>query len=174
MIKERERLLEKDPNYPLPNDAITWVMNMSATDHSRPTYSQQAELQLLLSMASIHASRTTLTNVLYDLLSRPEYLAPLHAEIDSLCNPTTVIDKTMPARLILLDSLLKESQRLTSVGQLTFDRRITSRKGLTLSNGLHLRKETHVGGSRPPNLPRPLDLRPLRLPLQRLPLLRPA
>lgn len=103
MIKQRERLLEKNPDYPLPNDAITWVMNMSAMEYPRPTYEQQAELQLMLSMASIHTSRTTLTNTLYDLLSRPEYIGPLRAEVDSLWNRTTGIDKTMPSRLILLD-----------------------------------------------------------------------
>ena len=142
IIKDRERSMKGDAA--LPNDAITWVMNIAATESVPPTYEQQAELQLLLAMASIHTSRTTITNALYDLLARPEYIKPLRNEVDMVWESSGGIDSTTPAKLVLLDSFLKESQRMTPVGQLTFDRRITARRGLTLSNGLHLRQGTHV------------------------------
>ena len=67
--------------------------------------------QLSLTMAAIHTTTGAMTQALLDLIAHPEYVQPLREEV------VTVIEaerwsKTTLYKLRLMDSFLKESQRL--------------------------------------------------------------
>ena len=142
IIQERTALKAKGGE--LPNDMITWIMEEKSSDGKPLPADKQTEMQLLVSLAAIHTSTLTATNVLYDLVARPEYFEPLRSEIDQVWDESDGLNKTSMAKLVKLDSFLKESQRLNPHNQLTFDREIKAKGGFTLSNGVHLKKGTRV------------------------------
>ena len=142
IIRQREQLQGKGTE--LPNDMITWIMEEKSSDGKPLLAEKQAGLQLLASVAAIHTTTLNITNVLYDLVARPEYIETLRSEIDSVWEETGGLDKTSMAKMVKLDSFMKESQRLNPANQLTFDREVRAKQGLTLSNGVHLRKGTCV------------------------------
>lgn len=144
IIQKRAELQAKGQGAKLPNDMITWIMEQETSDGRPLPLGKQTELQLSASLAAIHTTTLTTTNFLYDLVARPEYFEPLRQEIDTVWNETGGLDKTSMAKLVKLDSFLKESQRLNPHNQLTFDREIRAKGGITLSNGVHLKQGARV------------------------------
>jgi cytochrome P450 len=144
ILQKRAELKAKDQNAELPNDMITWIMEKESSNGDPLPFGKQAELQLIASLAAIHTTTLTTTNFLYDLVARPEYFEPLRQEIDTVWSESEGLDKTSMAKLVKLDSFLKESQRLNPHNQLTFDREIRAKGGLTLSNGVHLKRGARV------------------------------
>ncbi|KAG6265049.1 hypothetical protein E4U48_006085 [Claviceps purpurea] len=100
-----------------------------------------AQRMLILSLASIHTTALTMTHAIYDLCAHPGYLEPLRQEMT-----TALADggwqKTTLNRLYKLDSLLKESQRLSPVFLLTFNR--IFHEPINLSDGTHLPSGTRI------------------------------
>jgi ent-kaurene oxidase len=144
IIQKRAEVQARGQGAELPNDMITWILEEESSSGVPLPFGKQAELQLIASLAAIHTTTLTTTNFLYDLVARPEYLEPLRQEIDTVWNESDGLDKTSMAKLVKLDSFLKESQRLNPHNQLSFDREIRARGGLTLSNGVHLRQGARV------------------------------
>lgn len=96
-----------------PMDMLQWLSEKSIAD-GKVDVDHITGLQLILGFASIHSNTGTITNILYDLVARPEYIAPLREEI------RTVLDKNdgIHSRRALdqmwkLDSFMKESMRYT-------------------------------------------------------------
>ena len=144
IIEEREIMQAKGLDAEIPEDMITWIMEQGGKGGSLIPHKSQAMIQLLASLAAIHTTTLATTNFMYDLVARPEYLEPLREEIDTVWDLTDGLDKTSMSKLIKLDSFLKESQRLNPHNDLSFDRAIRAKKGVTLSNGLHLRRGAKV------------------------------
>jgi cytochrome P450 len=144
IIHERARLQANGVGAEVPNDMISWVMEEKSSNGHPLPFRKQAELQLIASLAAIHTTTLTTTNLLYDLVARPEYFEPLRQEIDNVWSESDGLDKTSMIKLVKLDSFLKESQRLNPHNQLTFDREIRAKGGLTLSNGVHLKQGARV------------------------------
>jgi len=94
-------------------DMIQWLL-----DSSREKNPDKIAQQVLgISMASIHTTALTLTKVLFDLASRPEYMQPLREEAEAvLAEEGGVFTHEAVRKLDLFDSFLKESQRLSPVG----------------------------------------------------------
>jgi cytochrome P450 len=65
---------------------------------------------------TFHTTSNLLTNIVYDLTAHPEYLQPLREEIKSVMAEDGILQKTSPTKMKLLDSAVKESQRLNSPG----------------------------------------------------------
>lgn len=112
-IRERYRL-QQDPSYKKPTDMIQWIMDQSDKETVTPSPEVQAELQMLIGMAGIHTTTLTATHALLDLASKPEYLQPLRDEASAITqNANGRPQKKDLANLPLMDSFLKESQRLS-------------------------------------------------------------
>lgn len=94
-------------------DAIEWIEECSK---GRPY--DPAIAQLILSLAAIHTTSDMITQVIYDICEHPDLIQPMREEIISVIQEDGW-KKTALYKLKLMDSVLKESQRLkpTSRGE---------------------------------------------------------
>ena len=104
----------------------------------------QAHVQLTASMAAIHTTTLTVSNILYDLAARPEYVEPLRAELEAVLKdePVPWLTKSSIPKLKLLDSFCKESQRVNPLGLVTFSRKV--KKDITLHDGTVIPAGEHM------------------------------
>jgi cytochrome P450 len=93
-------------------DALDWMEELSAT-YNLP-YDRSLG-QVGLSMAAIHTTSNLLTNIAYDLAAYPEYIQPLRDEIRAIASEDGNLKKTSLLKLKLMDSVMKESQRVHPV-----------------------------------------------------------
>ncbi|RDL31105.1 uncharacterized protein BP5553_09894 [Venustampulla echinocandica] len=122
---------------------LSWMIEIGKEDETSP--SDLAHLEVILSMVSIHALETNVVQTLYDLGAHPEYIQPLREEILQVIKengPWMQWKKTAFVKLRLLDSLMKESQRLNPPNILAYHRMM--RKDLKLSDGTVLRSGSHT------------------------------
>lgn len=91
------------------NDAIDWMEDVAKGRPYNPAISQ-----LLLSMAAIHTSADMLTQILFDLASQPDLIQALREEIITVTRENGW-SKISLYKLVLMDSTIKESQRLKPV-----------------------------------------------------------
>lgn len=95
-------------------DCLDWIDEVAA---GRPIDATQA--QIGFSMAAIHTTSNLLTNVMYDLTAYPEFIQPLRDEIRQIVEEDGVLKKTSLTKMKLMDSVMKESQRVNpaSIGK---------------------------------------------------------
>lgn len=98
-------------------DALDWFRE-SSEDYDLPF--DQSRGQVGLSLAAIHTTSNLLTNIMYDLAAYPEYIQPLRDEICAVAAEDGVLKKTSLLKLKLMDSVMKESQRVNPVGMSKF------------------------------------------------------
>lgn len=115
-IKKREliragKLPQEDPPRTR-DDALDWFEELS-TAYNQPL--DLSRCQVSLSLAAIHTTSNLLTNVMYDLAAYPEYVQPLRDEIGAVAAEDGVFKKTSLLKLKLMDSVMKESQRIHPV-----------------------------------------------------------
>ncbi|KAF1983467.1 cytochrome P450 [Aulographum hederae CBS 113979] len=89
-------------------DALQWMEDIAA---GRP-YDYGAG-QLLLSFVSIHTTSMTLMQLLYDVVDNLEYIPRIRQEIIDVVREDGGWEKSTLSKLKLLDSCMKESQRLS-------------------------------------------------------------
>ncbi|KAK2052109.1 cytochrome P450 [Colletotrichum caudatum] len=121
------------------NDGIEWselYANGRSFDH--------VDLQLGLSVAAVHNTTDLLSQVVYDLASDPDMVERLRDEVSTVIGKAGW-DKSSLYNLKLLDSVIKESQRIKPILTVAMPRQVTS--DVTLDNGLLLPKDTIVGVS---------------------------
>ena len=92
-------------------DALDWMQELSA---GYPM--DMAAKQIGLSLAAIHTTSNLITNVVYDLAAYPEYVQPLRDEIAAVMAEDGILKKTSLTKMKLMDSVLKETQRVNPVG----------------------------------------------------------
>lgn len=135
VIEERLRDMEI-PGYERSDDLIQWLLD-ALPEGDRRDYHAQAELQLILSAASIHTTNNLLVDCIYDLAADPAIAEELRQEA------TTVLEgedngwarKDSMSKLKKMDSFMKEVQRMS--GNVTsFIRKVV--KPIDLSDGTHL------------------------------------
>lgn len=119
----RRRQYEKDllaagKYLPVYNDAIEWL-EKAASAKGVHNYDLTA-LQLSLSLAAIHTTTDLLTQVLTRISQNRDILEPLRNEMKSAFGDEGW-SKTSLHKMKLLDSVIKESQRMkpTEIGKLT-------------------------------------------------------
>jgi len=118
----------KKPEY---MDAIEWFKDVAQGRHYDPVY-----VQLTLSFVAIHTTTDMITQLMFDLAQSPEYIQPLREEVIAVLGKEGW-KKTSLYNLKLLDSAMKESQRLRPIND-TALRRIVLKK-IKLSDGTVLR-----------------------------------
>lgn len=103
----------KDIAYEQPNDALHWLLNT----HKRQTGTDMTlegmtNEQLFLAIVSIHTTSFTATNIIYDLLTYPEYIEELRTKAEQVWAQHGQWTKKSLAQLTKLDCFMKESQRI--------------------------------------------------------------
>lgn len=116
-----------------------------------PPMEHLARDQLSASFAAMHTTTICITQTLFDLAARPEYIGPLREELASVMETDGALDgrlhKQSMGKLVKMDSVVRESQRTNPPGLVSMLRRITARKGLLLSTGHRIPYGTVVGFS---------------------------
>lgn len=92
-------------------DALDWFLEEGAGKEF-----DQTRAQIGLSLAAIHTTSGMLTNLMYDLTAYPEYIQPLRDEIKAVLEEDGGLKKTSLTKMKLLDSVMKESQRVNPTG----------------------------------------------------------
>lgn len=103
----KEKFAESTPKH---TDAIQWLLELSkGGDYDA------ALAQLALSMAAIHTTGDMITQVIYDLCEHRELIRPLREEAIAVLG-TGGWKRTSLYNLKLMDSVIKESQRIKPAG----------------------------------------------------------
>jgi ent-kaurene oxidase len=124
------------------NNMVAWNLKNSPPS-LRKDLDFQALQQLQASFAAVHTTTKLLTNIVFDLAARPEYMDPLREELRLVLDESGgILTKSSMAKLRKLDSFMAEVQRRNPPGVMTFNRTIQS--PITLSNGLYLPKGTWI------------------------------
>lgn len=152
VIEERLRDMEGFPGYEGADDLIQWLLE-ALPEGDRRDYQAQAELQLILSAASIHTTNNLLVDCVYDLAAHPEVAEELRLEAAAVLEGPGAAGSGLVAgengwarkdsmtRLKKLDSFMQEVQRLS--GNVTsFIRKAAV--PINLSDGTHLPAGTRV------------------------------
>ncbi|EEH41802.1 P450 monooxygenase [Paracoccidioides lutzii Pb01] len=120
---------------PVINDAIEWLEQASGDGEEKP---DPVIVQLGLSLGAIHSTADLVTQVMLDLVEHPEIIEPLRKEIfDTLSEGGW--KKTSLYKMKLLDSVIKESQRLKPISTITMAR--VALENITLSDGTIIPKD---------------------------------
>src|SRR5207253_2549127 len=104
--KERQECIAKGLPPPVYNDAIEWAELEAANSVYNPT-----DLQLLLSFAAIHTTTDLLCQTMLHVVADLENIKALREELLEVL-PAGGWKKTSLTNLKLLDSAIKEAQRL--------------------------------------------------------------
>ncbi|XEU96046.1 hypothetical protein FSHL1_001331 [Fusarium sambucinum] len=112
----RQRMREEGGNVPDFNDAIDWFDQEAKGEPYKEAY-----CQLGLSMAAIHTTTDLLTETMVQIMLHPELFVALRDEISKVLGADGW-KKTSLYNLKLLDSVLKESQRLRPGGIVSMQR----------------------------------------------------
>ncbi|KAK1566048.1 cytochrome P450 [Colletotrichum navitas] len=113
--EKREAALQGRP-LPMYDDAIEWGEEESPRSKYDP-----AIYQLALAIAAIHTTTDLLTQVILNILSQPELIAALQVEIIEVLSKEGWA-KTSLYNLKLMDSVIKETQRLKPIKQVSMQR----------------------------------------------------
>ncbi|KAK1229505.1 hypothetical protein PQX77_007428 [Marasmius sp. AFHP31] len=117
----------------LGDDMLTWLIQAAPKDSDKWLTPEDLASRLLsLNVAAIHTTSQAFTHALINLASYPEYVEPLRKEIES-CIEKDGWSKAAMGKMRMLDSFLKESQRVSSSGA-TSVRRLAL-KDFVFSNG---------------------------------------
>ncbi|KJX93228.1 hypothetical protein TI39_contig4361g00002 [Zymoseptoria brevis] len=141
VLASREAELEaaksesRPPN--LPDDAIEWFRNAA---HGREY--NQTDVQVSLQVASIHTTTDLLAQAMLNLCAHPEMVARLRDEAVAVLS-THGWRKPALTNLHLLDSFLKETQRLNPINVTSLHRYAT--RDTTLLGGIHIPRGTNLG-----------------------------
>ena len=113
VLEERRRIEQENcaadqPVLPY-NDAIEWVEKEAKT---RNLTLDQADVHLAMSLAALNTTADLLEQVMLDLAQHPEIFQPLREEIVRSIRSSGGWTKTSMYDMKLLDSVIKESQRV--------------------------------------------------------------
>ncbi|KAK2054641.1 cytochrome P450 [Colletotrichum caudatum] len=134
---EQRKALRTQGAEDAPKDMLQWFVN-KAPKFNQDTIPDLAALQSGLGIVAIHTTANTATHILFDILaSCPEIIPELRQEIYSVleANGGCYSAKALN-QMKLMDSVMKESQRLNPLILSSFRRRLL--KPVTLSNGVVL------------------------------------
>ncbi|OGM48125.1 cytochrome P450 [Aspergillus bombycis] len=142
IARRRQKEASGDADYEKPDDFLQWMMDLAQNDKEGDPKNIAHRLLGLTSMAVVHTSAMSITHGLYDLIAMPQWLEPLRQEIQDVLPDWKSTTYSNLVALRRLDSFLKESQRFSPPGELSFHRVV--KKDLVLSDGLRLPKGTHI------------------------------
>lgn len=95
-------------------DMLQWLVDAAQGRDSEPD--RLVKRMLFLNMAAIHTTATTATNMLLDPCARPEYIDILRQEMTTAIQEDGGIKPSTLPKLKKLDSFMRESRRLNTLG----------------------------------------------------------
>ncbi|KAL3490081.1 cytochrome P450 [Aspergillus germanicus] len=119
-------------------DALSWIDGVA--DENGTKYDATLT-QLRLAYAAVHTTSDMMTKVIAVLCENAELLDPLRQEICTVLNEHGWSEAAL-AKMVLLDSVLKETQRLEPLASLTLSR--IAREPVVLTDGTRIAKGTEV------------------------------
>ncbi|KAI1289087.1 cytochrome P450 [Xylaria venustula] len=102
-----------------------------------------SHLLLMMAFASTHSSVLTIGALIYDLCAYPELVDIMREEYESIVDKDGNIPKGGFTKLVKMDSIMKESQRISPITVLTFERIFTEDK--TLKDGFTIPAGSQIG-----------------------------
>ncbi|EGO56842.1 hypothetical protein NEUTE1DRAFT_84384 [Neurospora tetrasperma FGSC 2508] len=121
------------------DDAIEWFERTAKGEYYDP-----AVAQLVLSLVAIHTTSDLTCQVMTNLMQNPEFIGPLREEMIRVLSEGGW-KKTSLYNMKLLDSVIKESQRVKPIGVASMRR--YAEKDVTLSDGTFIPKGGFVAVS---------------------------
>lgn len=150
-MKDLEEAQKTGNSRPDLNDYTTWHIKEVELDPVENTPQKIANRIMTINFAAIHTSTFTATNILFDLYSSPlvdTYVKEIRQEVEqALLENGRKWDKNTIAKLIKIDSAVRESLRISSFMSTGMDRVVVDPHGATMTNGLHLPQGTRLGTS---------------------------
>ncbi|KAF2667434.1 cytochrome P450 [Microthyrium microscopicum] len=134
----RAAALAKGEKIPKQLDTIDWLDDVVKSD---PNY-DYVGAQLSLTFAAIHTTSNTLGHLMYDVIEHSELIPELRQEIIDAYTEDGSWQKTTLYKLKLMDSVMKESQRLNVLSNLFITR--YAKNAVTLEDGTVIPKRTRV------------------------------
>ncbi|KAG6162550.1 hypothetical protein E4U11_002596 [Claviceps purpurea] len=131
-VLERRQRERASGNYIPYNDAIEWLEASSIAGKDDPVLAQ-----LALSALAIHTTADLLSQAVGDLAVHHEFVEPLRDEITE-CLAQNGWERKSLYNMKLLDSCIKESQRMKPLAMISMGRRVET--DVTLSDGIFLPK----------------------------------
>ncbi|OJJ34579.1 hypothetical protein ASPWEDRAFT_42561 [Aspergillus wentii DTO 134E9] len=136
---------ENDPNYGKGKkweDSLDWFAEVAA---GRPY--DRAVTQIGLSLVSTHTTGQLWVNTVFDLAAYPEYFQPLRDEIKAVVEADGRLKHASLPKLKLMDSFIKESQRLNP-GEIASMHRVATQPiklstGITIPQGANVMVSSH-------------------------------
>lgn len=133
-----------------PFDLLQWNIRngLKSTDRREWSSTLIAKRYMATSFAAIHTTSTMSTNILFDIASSPaelDVVDSLREEASRVYNESgRVWTKGSLAKLVRLDSVVRESMRLGALGAFGLARKVTARGGLVTENGINLPEGSHI------------------------------
>ncbi|KAK7746484.1 hypothetical protein SLS53_002443 [Cytospora paraplurivora] len=144
IVESRLRELQADPTVSHP-DAIQWAIEL-AHEGSDPREWDPRRLTLntLQNLwAGSAGPAVSVTQMLFQVLAMPEYLEPLGAEAHQAISTYGWTDKALN-NMPLLDSFIREVNRVYPLGSITAARTVMDDHGFTFHDGLTLPQGTRI------------------------------
>ncbi|QIX02158.1 hypothetical protein AMS68_007675 [Peltaster fructicola] len=139
MRKERvQKALDAGQKPPKTADTIGWMHEIC---QRKGTKTDLVAAQLSLSLAAIHTTTESLLYLLMDICKHPEVVKPLREEMVSVLRENGW-SKTTLYKMKLVDSFLKESQRINTLSDYTMSR--ACERDIELSDGTVLPKGSRI------------------------------
>jgi len=135
-IVDARRLARSKPGFVKPNDSLEWFDETAKGAPYNPTH-----LQMVLGMAAVHTTADLTKTTLLQYAQHPEIMADLRKELIEVM-PTGGWDKVTLYKLKLLDSSIKEAQRLKPIGAVSLGRVVM--EDVTLPDGTLLPKNSDI------------------------------
>jgi len=136
-----------------PVDVTTWYINSLEKEpvQAEKKAEKIAHRLMVLNFAAIHTSTFAATSVIFDIFSTPPedgVIPSLREEIRQvLSDNDEQWSKEILAKMVKLDSAVRESLRLSTFLTKGMDRLVVDPNGVTMENGLHLPRGTVVGST---------------------------
>ena len=102
------------------SNVLSWTIHLAKGEDRDPA--TIAHSQLILGLASVHTTTQRTVHILYDIMANPELIDILRAEIESVASEPGGWNPSSYDKLPKLDSVMRESQRLTPTLTVTMGR----------------------------------------------------
>ncbi|KAI1760692.1 cytochrome P450 [Hypoxylon sp. FL1150] len=145
VIAERQRMIQAavaaGQEVPKFDDAIEWLGEEAARRGLVCDAAMVGDFQLVLTMVAIHTTSDLLQQFIVDLAQHPETLQQIRHEVVKQLQAGGLTKESLH-KMPLLDSAIKETQRLKPIQFLLLRRR--AQEDIQFSNGLYLKKGTRT------------------------------
>ncbi|USW56447.1 Putative cytochrome P450 [Septoria linicola] len=144
VIEERFRATREGTSKEIPNDALQWIVEKAIEigDSVEMDPKRITRRLMRLNMVAIHTTSITITNALLDLYSSSkveDFVAGLREECERVLKQNNgQWNKTAVNELYRIDSTIKESMRVSSLGITGLMRKVTKPDGINLPDGTHI------------------------------------